>query len=119
MTQLVHQLIKKLVLQILFQNIPTYIALDGTAQTITGSTAVNNTATSHYKWFILVVQLVLLQLQLVNLLLCPLTDKWKNIYFGYDITAPSSGSILIEWNIIGMRGNGVTPQTLTGAGAVV
>ena len=35
---------KKISIANLFQNIPSYIALDGTAQTITGSTAVNNTA---------------------------------------------------------------------------
>lgn len=128
---------KKISIANLFQNIPSYIALDGTAQTITGSTAVNNTASvtllngssfSSSATGALAagtqgqIKVVIMSTQPTNGRTYTLTPAARNGYDSLTFGAEGDAATLMfhnnEWNIIGMRGNIITPQTLTGAGAV-
>lgn len=128
---------KKISIANLFQNIPSYIALDGTAQTITGSTAVNNTASvtlldgasfgSSATGALAAgtqgqIKVVVMSTQPTNARTYTLTPAARNGYDSLTFGAEGDAALLMfhnsEWTIIGMRGNIITPQTLTGAGAV-
>jgi len=121
----------------IFNNIPTYVALDGTAQNITGSTAVNVTTSittidgaslSSSATGALAagtngqVKIVVMTTAPTNARTYTLTPAARNGYDSLTFGAEGDAAMLVftnsEWTVVGHRGNIFTPQTLTGAGAV-
>mgnify|MGYP001364442205 CR=1 FL=1 len=130
---------KKISVANVFNNIPTYIALDGTAQSITGSVAVNTTTS---------ITLLDLnsasanttatgalgagtngQVKVVIMSTAPsagskyvMTPAARNGYDSISFGAEGDTAIVMfsnnKWNIVSLTGATETPQTMTSGGAI-
>ena len=130
---------KKVSLANLFNNIPTYVALDGTAQSITGSTDVNgSTSITHIDLNSVSASTSATgaladgtngQIKIVSMITAPsagssytLTPANRNGYASIKFGTVGDTAVLIftnsKWNIVSLSGATETPQTLTASGVV-
>ena len=130
---------KKISVSNLFNNIPTYVALDGTAQSITGSTAVDadasitqidlNAAAASTSATGALADGTNGQIKIVTMTTAPsagttftMTPTNRNGYASIKFGTQGDTAVLIftnsKWNIVSLSGATETPQTLTASGAV-
>ena len=130
---------KKMVVADLFNNIPTYIALDGTAQTITGSVDVNGStsitqinlsgASANTSATGAIAAGTNGQIKIITMTTAPsagstykLTPAARNGYDSITFGAEGDTAVIIftnnKWDIVSLSGATETPQTLTSSGAV-